>query len=106
MVTLENNHLYITYEYYDYGRKVGRKIIPVKNIECIKANVGARGGMHTWSVIGYNPEYSNESYNKGKEREQSIHSGDRKDSHLIDEIIELMPNIKYIEIKENGGAPW
>lgn len=104
--TLKDNHLYINYEVYNYGLKTKQKIIPVEDIECIKASVGIKGGMHTWSLRGYNPEYSNESYNKGRERDITIYSGDRKDSELIEQITELLPNCKYIETVESGGASW
>lgn len=106
LAKLEDHHLYITYEYYDYGRRTGRKIIPVSDVECIKATVGPQGGMHSWSVVGYHPEYSDMEYNKGKERDIEIFSGGRKNSELIGKIMELMPDIKYIEQKENGGAAW
>lgn len=105
-VKLEDNHLYITYDYYDYGHRVGRQIIPIKDIECIKAKVGRQGGMHTWSIRGYHPEYSKEDYNKGKERDVEIYSGDRKDRELIEQILKLLPNCKYYEKVEGGGAPW
>jgi hypothetical protein len=105
-VELKDNHLYITYNYYDYGYRIGHKIIPVKDIECIKAKIGTQGGMHTWSIRGYDPKYSNESYNKGKERDQEIYCGDRKDTELIDQIKKLLPNIKYYKKVEGGGSPW
>lgn len=103
---LVDNHLHITYQYYDNGHRVGKDIIPVADIECIKAKVGPQGGMHTWSVRGYDSRYSNESYNKGKERDIELYCGDRKDKELIEQIIKLLPNCKYHEKKEDGGAPW
>lgn len=105
-VILKDNHLYITHEYYDYGRKIGRKIIPVEDIECIKATVGPKGGMHSWSIRGYHAVYSNESYNKGKERDIEIFNGGRKDQYLIEQIQSLLPNCEYHERVEGGGAPW
>jgi len=104
--TIKDNHLYITYEYYDYGHKVGRKIIPLEDIECIKAKVGKKGGMHTWSLRGYHPEYSDKDYNKDRRRDIEIYCGDRKDTDLIDQITKLLPNLKYIEETESGGAAW
>lgn len=104
-VVLKDNHLYISYEVYDYGIRTKQKIIPVENIEYIKANVGKRGGMHTWSIKGYHPEYS-ESIYKDKPRDVDIFTGDRKDTHLIKQITDLLPNCKYIEVQEDGGAPW
>lgn len=104
--TVKDNHLYITYEVYDYGYRTKQKIIPLEDIECIKANVGARGGMHTWSLRGYNPEYSNEEWHKDNPRDVEIFSGDRKDSELIEQITKLLPNCKYYETTEEGGSPW
>ena len=104
--TVKDNHLYITYDYYDYGPKEGRKIIPIADIECIKATVGSKGGMHTWSLMGYHPEYSELDYNKDEKRDQELFSGDRKDSELIGQITKLLPNCKYLEKVEGGGAPW
>lgn len=104
--TLKDNHLYLTYDVYDYGHKVRQKIIPVEDIECIKAKIGKGGGMHTWVLKGYNPEYSNESYNKDNPRDVQIFAGDRKDTDLIYQILEVLPNCKYIEEVEEGGAPW
>lgn len=102
LVTIKDNHLHITYSYYDYGNQVGRKIIPLEDIECIKATVGKQGGMHTWSLRGYSPEYSK---NKN-DRDIQIHSGDRKNTELIDMILALLPNCEYKETIEGGGAPW
>lgn len=104
-VMLKDNHLYITYEYYDYGHRTGRKIIPVEDIDCIKAKVGTKGGMHTWSIRGYHPEYS-ESIYKDKPRDVEIFNGDRKDTHLIEQITDLLPDCKYIKEVESGGAAW
>lgn len=103
---VEDNHLYITYDYYDYGRREGRQIIPIKDIECIKAKVGPQGGMHTWSVRGYDPHYSELDYNKNEKRDIEIYCGDRKDKELIQMIRDLLPDIKYIETTESGGAGW
>jgi hypothetical protein len=105
-VELKDNHLYITYEYYDFGYQTGRKIIPVEDIECIKATVGTKGGMHTWSIRGYHPEYSEKDWNKDKKRDIEIYCGDRKDSDLIDKVMELLPDCKYYETVESGGAGW
>lgn len=99
---LKDNHLHISYEVYDYGIKQKRKIIPVEDIECIKANVGVRGGMHMWSIRGDNAEYE-DIYPK---RDVPIFYGDRKNSELINKIMELLPNLKYIEKVESGGAGW
>ena len=99
---LKDNHLHITYEIYDYGVKQKRKIIPVSDIECIKASVGVRGGMHSWSLRGDNLEYK-DLY---PARDVPIFSGDRKNSDLIDKIMELLPNLEYIEKVESGGAAW
>ena len=104
--TLKDNHLYITYDYYDYGQREGRKIIPIEDIERIVANVGKRGGMHTWSLRGYHPEYSELDYNKDKKRDIEIYIRDRKDCDLIEQIITLLPDCKYFEITESGGAAW
>jgi hypothetical protein len=101
-VELKDNHLHITYEVYDYGPKQKRKIIPIKDIECIKARVGSRGGMHTWDLRGDSVEYR-DIY---PERDVPIFSGDRKNSDLIEKIMVLLPDIKYLEETENGGAPW
>lgn len=98
-VVLKDNHLYITYESYPGYDK---KIIPVEDIECIKANVGVRGGMHTWDLRGDNERYSR-LYDK---RDVPIFSGDRKNADLIEKIMAVLPNIKYHEKVENGGAPW
>lgn len=100
-----DNHLYLTYEIYDYGYRTKQKIIPVKDIECIKAKVGKRGGMHTWSIRGYHPEYSNSIY-KDNPRDVAIFTGDRKDTDLIDQILEVMPKLDYYEEVEDGGSPW
>jgi len=106
--TLKDDYLHINSQAYSSykGRYMHTTIIPIEDIECIKASVGKQGGMHTWSVKGYNAEYSNSSYNKGKERDIDIFSGDRKNSELIDEIRELLPKLKYKEKVETGGAPW
>jgi len=104
--TLKDNHLHITYDSYDYGHRERRKIIPVEDIECIKASVGVRGGMHTWSVRGYDPEHSEYDWNKNKKRDVEIFSGDRKSTDLIEKIMVVLPDLKYIEKVENGGAPW
>jgi hypothetical protein len=104
--TLKDNHLHITYEYYDYGNREGHKIIPIEDIECIKATVGSKGGMHTWYLMGYHPEYSNLKWQKDNPRDVELYSGDRKDAELIDQITTLLPNCKYIEKVESGGAPW
>lgn len=101
-VELKDNHLHITYEVYDYGMKTRRKIIPVADIECIKAKVGVRGGMHTWDVRGDSIEYR-DIY---PERDVPIFSGDRKDSDLIEKIMAVLPDIKYFEEVEAGGSPW
>ena len=103
---LKDNHLHITYEYYDNGHRIGRKIIPVGDIECIKATVGPQRGMHTWSVRGYHPEYSEQDYNKDRKRDIEIYSGDRKDTELIKQITKLLPNCKYYEKEESGSSPW
>ena len=105
-VTLQDNHLHITYDYYDYGHRTGRKIIPVGDIECIKATVGPKGGMHTWSLRGYHPEHSESEWNKDRKRDISIYEGDRTDSELIKQITDLLPSCKYYEKVEGGGAPW
>lgn len=104
--TIKDNHLYITYEIYDYGYRTKQKIIPLENIECIKANVGKRGGMHTWSIRGYDPEYSNQEYNKDRKRDIQLFCGDRKDTDLLALIRELLQNCNYREATEDGGAPW
>lgn len=104
--TLKDKHLYITYEIYDYGYRTEQKIIPVKDIECIKATVGKKGGMHTWSLKGYDPEYSEMEWHKDNPRDVDIYTGDRKDTELIKQITELLPNCKYYEQTEDGGAPW
>lgn len=104
--TIKDNHLYITYEIYDFGYKTKQKIIPLENIECIKATVGVRGGMHTWSLRGYDPEYSGDEWHKDNPRDIEIYSGDRKDTELIDQIRELIPSCKYLEKVESGGSPW
>ena len=101
--TLKDNHLYITYESYP---GYDTKIIPVEDIECIKANVGVRGGMHTWSLRGYHPRYSTSDWSKGKERDMEIFSGGRKSTDLIEKIMVVLPDLKYIKKVENGGAPW
>ena len=103
---IKDNHLYITYEYYDYGHKQGRKIIPIEDIECIKATVGTKGGMHTWSVRGYHPQYSERDWHKDKKRDVELFCGDRKDTELIEQITKLLPDCKYIEEVEDGGSPW
>jgi hypothetical protein len=97
--TLKDNHLYITYESYP---GYDSKIIPVENIECIKANVGVRGGMHTWSLRGHEERYAN-IY---EPRDVPIFSGDRKSTDLIEKIMVVLPDLKYVEKVENGGAPW
>lgn len=104
--TIKDNHLYITYDYYDYGHQEGRKIIPLKDIECIKAKVGTKGGMHTWSIRGYHPEYSERDWNKDKKRDIEIFSGDRKNTELIEQITNLLPNCEYLEEVESGGSAW
>jgi hypothetical protein len=104
--TIKDNHLYITYEYYDNGHQEGRKIIPLEDIECIKADIGVRGGMHTWSIMGYNPEYSERDWHKDNPRDVAIFSGGRKDTELIKQITKLLPDCKYIERVESGGSPW
>ncbi len=105
-VELKDGHLYITYEYYDYGHQIGRKIIPIEDIEYIKATVGVRGGMHGWSIKGYNPQYSEHEYNKKCKRDIEIFSGGRKTSELIGQIRKLLPDCKYVETVEGGGTPW
>lgn len=93
LATLEGKDLHVTSEYYSpyKGRYSETTIIPVNDIKSISAKVGPQGGMHTWAV-------------NGKERE--LYYGDRKDSQLIDQILKLVPKIKYVEKKEKGGAPW
>ena len=102
-VKIVEDYLFIRHEEYsEYkGRYMKTDVIPLADIECIKANVGPRGGMHSWAVKGYHPEYS-----ENNDRDISIFSGDRKDSHLIDEIIKVLPEIKYHEKVEDGGAAW
>jgi hypothetical protein len=103
---VKDKHLYITHEYYGAGGlTIGREIIPLEDIECIKATLGTRGGMHTWSLRGYHPEYS-ESIYKDKPRDVSIFHGGRKNADLIDKIREALPELKYHEEVETGGAPW
>ena len=80
--------------------------IPLANIECIKATVGPQGGMHTWSIRGYEPKYSDSGYFDDRKRDIEIFSGDRKSYYLIDEIMKVLPDIKYHEKVEGGGAPW
>lgn len=104
--TIKDNHLYITYEVYDYGYRTKQKIIPVEDIECIKANVGVRGGMHTWSLRGYSHEYSESEWHKDNPRDVEIYTGDRKDTDLIEQITKLLPDCKYHETVETGGAAW
>jgi len=105
---IKDNHLYIRYEvYYEYsGLTTKTKIIPLKDIKYIEAKVGKRGGMHLWYLCGYHPEYSELEYNKDEKFDQHLHTGDRKDTDLLDKIREVLPNVKYIEEVEGGGAPW
>ena len=103
---VKDNHLYITHEYYGAGgHTIGRKIIPLEDIECMRVRKGIRGGLHLWSVNGYHPEYS-ESIYKEKPRDVELFSGDRKTADLIDKIREVLPELKYHEEVEAGGAPW
>lgn len=97
---IKDNHLYITYEVYDYGIQIKRKIIPLEDIECIKAVFGPRGGLHSWSIRGDSAEYRN-LYDK---RDVPLHSGGRKSWDLIEKIQKLLPDLKYVEETESGGA--
>lgn len=101
---IKEDKLHITSEYYDIykGRYTDTTIVPVEDVERIEAKVGPRGGMHVWSVIGYNPKYSKDK----SDRSVQVYNGDRKDSELIEQIVKLLPKIKYDEKTENGGAPW
>lgn len=101
---LVDNYLHINSQAYSQyqGRYMHTTVIPLEDIEYIKATVGKQGGMHTWAIRGYNPEYSDTK----KDRDVTIYSGDRKDSELIDEIRDLLPKLKYKEKVEGGGAPW
>ena len=107
-VRIVEDQLQITDEFYSSyrGRYLETKILPLVDIERIEANVGPKGGMHTWAVKGYDVNYSNKEYYKGRERDIEIFTGDRKNSHLIDEIRQLLPTIEYREKVEDGGAPW
>lgn len=49
--TIKDNHLYINYEIYDYGYRTKQKIIPLEDIECIKAKVGVRGGKRRKTLL-------------------------------------------------------
>lgn len=94
-VKLEDSKLYITSEYYSMyrGRYMDTTVVDVSDISYIKAEVGVRGGMHAWSV-------------KSKDDDRTLYSGDRKDSEIIQEIMKLLPKVKYLEKVEGGGAPW
>lgn len=101
---IKDNHLHITYEYYDYGHQIGRKIIPLEDIECLKATYGPRGGLHSWSINGYDPQYSDSGYFEDEKRDIAIFSGGRKTADLIEQIQKLLPNLKCHEKVESGGA--
>ena len=107
-VRIVEDQLQITDQFYSSyrGRYTETKVIPLANIECIKAKVGVKGGMHTWALKGYDPNYSDNDYNKGSERDIDLFCGGRKNYHLIDEIMKALPHIKYHEKVEDGGAPW